>query len=203
MTKLWRAQVKAVIRLEMKKTFFARRGLWIYVLALLPLMLFVAHAVIVSHEQAQSREMASRSERPLSYQDLNSVKAGMTRDEVVTLLGKPPSRFHWNQRTPIILTTAATGTGGLGTPVNLSPAYNRNGIYTDGTQFENDGLDGIGFAISSNLLTPNRIFAVVQFNFGSPNHPNAAYGDDRAIDLPASQFATLRLLATGVEGPVL
>ena len=66
MTKLWWAQIKAVIRLEMKKTFFARRGLWIYVLALLPLLLFVAHAVIVSHEQAQSREMASRSERPSS-----------------------------------------------------------------------------------------------------------------------------------------
>ena len=28
MTKLWWAQIKAVIRLEMKKTFFARRGLW-------------------------------------------------------------------------------------------------------------------------------------------------------------------------------
>jgi hypothetical protein len=203
MTKLWWAQIKAVIRLEMKKTFFARRGLWIYVLALLPLVLFVAHAVIVSHEQAQSREMASRSERPLSYQDLNSVKPGMTRDEVITLLGKPPSRFHWKQRKPIILTTAVTGTGGLGTPVNLSPAYNRNGIYTDGTQFDNEGLDGIGYAFSSNLLTPNRIFDGVQFNFGAPNQPNAVYGDDRAINLPAGQFATLRLLATGAEGPVL
>ena len=28
-------------RLEMKKTFFARRGLWIYILALLPLLLFL------------------------------------------------------------------------------------------------------------------------------------------------------------------
>jgi len=209
MTKLWWAQVKAVIRLEMKKTFLARRGLWIYVLALLPVLLFIAHAVIVSHEQAQSRDLASRSERPLSYQDLNSVKPGMTRDEVVTLLGKPPARFHWNQRKPILQATAVLGTGGMGTPVNLSAAYNRNGIYTDGEHFDNDGLDGTGYAISSVLLGQNRILDGVQFNFGPPNQPNAAYGDsngndnDRAINLPASQFAKLQLLATGVDGPVL
>jgi hypothetical protein len=203
MTKLRWAQVKAVIRLEMKKTFFARRGLWIYVLALLPLLLFVVHAVIVSREQAQTREMASRSERPLSYQDLNTVKPGMTRDEVVTLLGKPPLHFHWKKRKPILPTTAVTGTGGMGTPLNLSAAYNRNGVYTDGTHFDSDGLDGIGFAISANLLSSNRIFDGVQFNFGPPNQSNAAYGDDRAIKLPAGQFAKLQLLATGVEGPVL
>jgi len=203
MTKLWWAQVKAVIRLEMKKTFFARRGLWIYVLALLPLLLFVAQAVIVSHEQAQNRELVSRSERPLSYQDLNSVKPGMTRDEVVTLLGKPPLQFQWNQRKPILLTAAVTGTGGVGTPVNLSAAYNRNGIYNDGTHFDSEGLDGGGYAFSSNLLTPNRIFDDVQFNFGPGNQSNVVYGDDRAISLPAGQFAKLHLLATGVEGPVV
>jgi hypothetical protein len=203
MTKLWWAQVKAVIRLEMKKTFFARRGLWIYVLALLPLLLFVAHAVIVSREQTQSRELAKRSERPLNFQDLNSIKPGMTRDQVVTLLGKPPSSFHWNERKPVFRTIAVAGNGGVGTPVNLSAAYNRTGIYTDGTRFDDGGLDGIGFAISSNLLTPTRIFDGVQFNFGPPNQPNAVFGDGRAIDLPAGEFAKLQLLATSVEGPVL
>ena len=34
MKKIWWEQVKAVIRLEMRKTFFARRGLWIYVVAI-------------------------------------------------------------------------------------------------------------------------------------------------------------------------
>src|ERR1700678_934386 len=100
MTKLWWEQVKAVIRLEMRKTFFARRGLWIYVLALLPLLLFVAHAVIVTRQQGQNREIASQGEKQLSFQDLNAVKPGMTRDEVITLLGRPPVRIHWNQRKP-------------------------------------------------------------------------------------------------------
>src|SRR5207302_9276657 len=51
MTKLWWAQIKAVIRLEMKKTCFARRGLWIYILALLPLLLFTAHTVFTSRDR--------------------------------------------------------------------------------------------------------------------------------------------------------
>ncbi len=41
--KIWWAQIKAVIRLEMKKTFFAKRGLWIYVLAALPVLMFIAY----------------------------------------------------------------------------------------------------------------------------------------------------------------
>jgi len=51
---LWLTQILAVIRLELKKTFFARRGLWIYLLALGPLLLFGAHtfSVITFHQQA-------------------------------------------------------------------------------------------------------------------------------------------------------
>ena len=45
MNTMWWAQVKSVIRLEMRKTLFARRGLWIYVLALLPVLLFTAHTI--------------------------------------------------------------------------------------------------------------------------------------------------------------
>ena len=42
---LWLAQILAVIRLELRKTFFAKRGLWIYILAFMPLLLFTAHAL--------------------------------------------------------------------------------------------------------------------------------------------------------------
>ena len=33
MKKPWRAQILAVMRLELGKTFFARRGFWVYLLA--------------------------------------------------------------------------------------------------------------------------------------------------------------------------
>lgn len=42
---LWLMQIAAVLRLEMRKTFFARRGLWIYMLALLPLLIFAGHSI--------------------------------------------------------------------------------------------------------------------------------------------------------------
>jgi ABC-type transport system involved in multi-copper enzyme maturation permease subunit len=44
MWKLWRAQVAAILRLEIKKNFLARRGLWIYLLAFGPAALLWAHA---------------------------------------------------------------------------------------------------------------------------------------------------------------
>jgi hypothetical protein len=97
--------------------------------------------------------------------------------------------------------SAATGTGGSGTPVSLTSAYNVAGIYTDGTTFSSaGGLDGQGSAYSSNLLTTNRILNGVQFNFGPANKADAVYGAGQTIPLPAGQFTTLQLLATGIEG---
>jgi ABC-type transport system involved in multi-copper enzyme maturation permease subunit len=99
--KLWWSQIQSVIRLELKKTFFAKRGLWVYALALLPFLLFVAHAVGNSHQRAQSARLARRNEKPLTYQDLRAIKMGMTSEDVVAMIGKPPIRFHWNEQRPL------------------------------------------------------------------------------------------------------
>jgi hypothetical protein len=70
MMKLWWSQVKSIVRLEMRKTFFARRGLWIYILALLPLLLFVAQGFVASHERGRNTEMAAQGEKRLTNDDL-------------------------------------------------------------------------------------------------------------------------------------
>jgi hypothetical protein len=44
MKTLWLTQIAAVVRLEMRKTFLARRGLWIYFLAFMPLLIFGLHS---------------------------------------------------------------------------------------------------------------------------------------------------------------
>jgi ABC-type transport system involved in multi-copper enzyme maturation permease subunit len=98
MNKLWWAQIKSVIRLEMKKTLFAKRGLWIYVLALLPVLLFTVHTIVMSHDRDRTREIASKGDKALTHQDLTAIKPGMTNAEVVALLGKPPRRFRWTER---------------------------------------------------------------------------------------------------------
>jgi len=46
MTTLHMSQALAVLRLEWKKSFFSKRGLWIYLLAGMPVALFAAHSIV-------------------------------------------------------------------------------------------------------------------------------------------------------------
>jgi ABC-type transport system involved in multi-copper enzyme maturation permease subunit len=46
MNPLWIVQILAVIRFELRKTFFSKRGLWIYLLALAPVVLFTAKSLV-------------------------------------------------------------------------------------------------------------------------------------------------------------
>jgi ABC-type transport system involved in multi-copper enzyme maturation permease subunit len=98
MKRVWWAQVKAVIRLELRKTFFARRGLWIYALALLPVLLFIGYAIATSHQLNQSASVARRGEKRLTYQDLLAIHSDMTKAEVIAALGKPAVSTHWEDR---------------------------------------------------------------------------------------------------------
>jgi ABC-type transport system involved in multi-copper enzyme maturation permease subunit len=49
---LWRAQIWAVLRLEWKKSFMPRRGLWIYLLAIAPVLIFAARSVYLGPDTA-------------------------------------------------------------------------------------------------------------------------------------------------------
>src|ERR1700730_17860656 len=95
--RLWFEQIRSVIGLEIKKTFFARRGLWVYGLALLPVLLLIGHTMANSHQRERSAWLAGQTEKPLTCQDLQAVKLSMTSQEVVALIGKPPTRFRWNR----------------------------------------------------------------------------------------------------------
>ena len=97
MRSVWWAQIKAVIRLEMKKTFLARRGLWIYILALLPVLLFFAYHLVTTNQDRRRANIARQGERPLSYQQLLAIHSGMSRTEVISSLGKPPISFRWKE----------------------------------------------------------------------------------------------------------
>jgi hypothetical protein len=96
--------------------------------------------------------------------------------------------------------SAAVGTTGTGTPVDLSSDFTLSGIYTDGTTYTTGGLDGLGYSYSANLLTPSRVFNGVLLNFGPANAPDAVSAAGQSLSLPAGQFSTLMLLATAVQG---
>jgi ABC-type transport system involved in multi-copper enzyme maturation permease subunit len=97
MRQIWWAQVKAVVRLEIKKTFFAKRGIWIYVLALLPVLLFMGYSIVNSSQIHRSGRIARRGEKALSYEDLQAIRSGMSKDEVIARLGRPPLDFRWKE----------------------------------------------------------------------------------------------------------
>jgi len=100
MMSVWWAQIRAVVRLEMRKTFFAKRGLWIYLVAALPVVIFMAYAVATASEQNHRMSVVRQGEKRLTYQDLLAVKSGMTQEEVIAILGRPPIRFHWTDHRP-------------------------------------------------------------------------------------------------------
>ena len=49
-------QAWTIARIELRRAFFAKRGLWVYALALLPTVIFLGHAADVTY----SRERLSR-----------------------------------------------------------------------------------------------------------------------------------------------
>src|SRR5579859_7597655 len=86
MIKQWSSQVLAVIRLELRKTFFSRRGLWVYLLAFAPVLLFTAQFILLSRGQERLAHLAAA--HPVSAEDLRSVQVGDSREEVEKI-GEP------------------------------------------------------------------------------------------------------------------
>jgi hypothetical protein len=106
-----------------------------------------------------------------------------------------------SQQTAVNVFVNPAISGGSGTAADLSSAYNLSAFYTDADETAiTAGLDGVGYAYSANLLNSGLDFNGVQFTFGQANQPDAVYGTGAPITLPAGTFATLQLLATGIEG---
>jgi len=108
-----------------------------------------------------------------------------------------------SQSTTIKLFVNPAGSGGSGTPVDLSSAYNVYGFYTDADQSAitaAHSLDGVGFAYSANLLNSGVNFGGVQFDFGPANQADSVASPGTPIPLPGGSYTTLQLLATGIEG---
>jgi hypothetical protein len=96
--------------------------------------------------------------------------------------------------------SAAVGTTGTGTPVNLTSDFKLYGIYNDGTTYTTGGLDGGGYSYSANLLTASRVYNGTLFNLGPANEPDAFGCAGQTVPLTQGRFSALMLLATGIEG---
>lgn len=90
------AQVAAIIRLEIWKTFFSRRGLWIYLFALAPVLLFAANSIYAPREQARLARIAEG--HPLTLTNLTAITRGMSNSVVIGQLGEPYQQRTWRHR---------------------------------------------------------------------------------------------------------
>ena len=107
----------------------------------------------------------------------------------------------------MVLLAATLSSQAFGSQVNLSSAYNRIGIYTDGTKFAgNAGIDGVGTAYSANVLndmTPSGTNVTVgssQFHLAAANVPNVVASTGQTIALSSGSYRYLKLLGTAVGG---
>jgi hypothetical protein len=85
------------------------------------------------------------------------------------------------------------------TAVSLAPYYNRTGIYADGATFSS-GVDGSGFAFSDNLLGRSVLWNNLVFSIGPAGAADVVACASQPISLPAGQFTSLQILATGLQG---
>ncbi len=114
-----------------------------------------------------------------------------------------------SNRNVVVLAGVLSNTAALppGTPVSLSTLYTRGGVYSDGTKFGScsltctgGGLDNGGYAFSANLLGSSTTLNGVKYNYGAANANNAVSATGQTLQLPAGQYASLRMMATAVGG---
>ncbi|HVA65226.1 MAG TPA: ABC transporter permease subunit [Terriglobales bacterium] len=91
-------QVGVVFGRELRKTFFARRGLWIYLLAAAPFLLFFGYTIQNKIEARQRLAWASEQQKPLAAADFATIKRGMTESDVQARLGNPARRMMFLRR---------------------------------------------------------------------------------------------------------
>jgi hypothetical protein len=112
-------------------------------------------------------------------------------------------QISWATPAPIGFGTALSriqldATVAVYTPVPLSPSYNINGIYTNGTSFSSgSGFDSGGNAYSSNLLGSSVTWNNITYQLGPANAPDAVR--NTTISLPPGYYASLNMLGALVN----
>lgn len=87
MNKTWLRQLWGVIRLEVRMSFLSKVSIWLYLLALAPLLILVSHRAVEKARLRQLRMIAAT--HPLPPERLRDIYLGMEIPEVIARLGQP------------------------------------------------------------------------------------------------------------------
>ena len=86
-------QAWTIAKIELRRAFFAKRGLWVYALALLPAVIFLGHALDTTYR----RERLARHGLAQPAM-LDGIREGEAVDDVKNRLGRPAAE-SWSVRT--------------------------------------------------------------------------------------------------------
>lgn len=148
-------QAWIIARLEVKRVFLSRRGLWVYGLALLPALLFLIHAADVRYRLAQARRGGA-----VAPAALESLQTGMTEEQVIAAAGQAPEDRKWTRRK----WTERTEAGRRISEQRETPA--RRMVYFDGSRrfilyFEDGTLRDIVKYQILNFAEDREVFAAI------------------------------------------
>jgi hypothetical protein len=94
MTTRFRArQAWTIATLEVRRAFFSKRAFWVYLLALFPAVIFIGHGLSMKYQQQRFDLRGA-----VSPAALDSIKPGMTGQEVQAALGKPQEDYEYTRR---------------------------------------------------------------------------------------------------------
>jgi ABC-type transport system involved in multi-copper enzyme maturation permease subunit len=85
-------QIWIIARLEIRRAFFSRRALWVYLLALFPAALFLGRAASVHYDR---REYAAKPATPAAI--LDRLPAGTTDKDALAAAGPPIRDRQWRR----------------------------------------------------------------------------------------------------------
>jgi hypothetical protein len=87
------AQAWVIAKIELRRAFFSKRAFWVYILAIMPSVIFFGHGV--ETRMRRNRYLARGVIRPAL---LESARNGEAVEDVLNRLGKPVSDEHWQSR---------------------------------------------------------------------------------------------------------
>ncbi len=91
------APLLAVFRMEIRKIFFARRGLWVYVLAFAPVLLFAANSIYAPRERTRLASLAA-AHPAATKEALAAIRPGLAREDAIKQLGEPYAKRSERRR---------------------------------------------------------------------------------------------------------
>ncbi|MBI5282084.1 MAG: ABC transporter permease [Candidatus Solibacter usitatus] len=86
-------QAWTIARIEMRRAFFSRRALWVYLLALFPAVIFIGHGIEMTYRH---KRWSGQGTTPAAA--LDSVNPRDTAEEVLKKAGKPITDRDWRRR---------------------------------------------------------------------------------------------------------